>query len=79
MTTTMDTFNGDTVLLRVHREEDGVWYASDCVTTRFGRGKTLEAALANYCQDLRMLTYLKGPFGPPVAAEVEWARKVMDA
>jgi hypothetical protein len=74
-TTTADAPSTDRFLLRVSRGEQG-WIVGDLVTARFGAGATLPAALADYAEDLHCLTELDGPCGPPLKAEVDWAREV---
>jgi hypothetical protein len=78
ITTTSDRPSGDTVVLRAGRDAEGAWTVGDCATTRFGYGSTLREALSDYLDDLDALMNLAGPFAPPLKAEVEYARKVLD-
>lgn len=77
VTTTADAPNGNALLLSVRRGEPGAeWLVSDGATTRFGYGATIEDAISDYLDALRELADIKGPCGPPIAAEVEYARRV---
>lgn len=74
--TTADPPSTDQFLLRVSRGNQG-WFVADLVTTRFGAGATLLAALADWAEDLHCLTELEGPLGPCIEAEAKWARGVL--
>lgn len=75
VTTTNDPPSAQCFVLRVEKTARG-WAVADLVTTRFGYGETLPEALSAWVEDLRTLIEIDGPFGPPIAAEVEWARQV---